>query len=148
MAPVTRSSRLSSSKRTPKASTNASSKPRAGSTATPKAAGKDKSDGVPFTTPDRRYIIVKGVLWRKTNPNLPEEERQKLVNDLMAARRDVGVFGRAGDKSSVAAARVRVDQAKRALGERGPTWWDDGTDYNRKKVENTPYKDWYAGEVG
>jgi hypothetical protein len=38
-----------------------------------------------------------------------------------------------------------VDAAKRALGERGPPWWDDGApDYNRKMVGKTPYADWWS----
>jgi hypothetical protein len=39
-----------------------------------------------------------------------------------------------------------VDELKRALGERGPAWWDDGSlDLNRHMAKNTPYADWYAG---
>ncbi|WP_235531902.1 hypothetical protein [Sphingomonas sp. Leaf67] len=46
----------------------------------------------------------------------------------------------------MAKARKAVDAAKVALGERGPVWWDDGApDYNRRKVENTPYAGWLAG---
>jgi hypothetical protein len=42
-------------------------------------------------------------------------------------------------------ARARVNEAKVALGERGPVWWDDGSpDYNRFKVSNTPYAQWFA----
>jgi hypothetical protein len=38
-----------------------------------------------------------------------------------------------------------VDVAKRALGERGPVWWDDGApDYNRHMARNTPYAAWFA----
>jgi hypothetical protein len=40
-------------------------------------------------TPDDRYIIVRGRLWRKANPNLPEEVKQRLVSELMSARRAV-----------------------------------------------------------
>jgi len=41
-------------------------------------------------------------------------------------------------------ARRKVDAAKRALGERGPVWWSDGTpDYNRHMVVNTPYREWF-----
>jgi hypothetical protein len=76
-------------------------------------------------TPDGHYIIVDGKKWRATNPNLPEEQRQKLVNDLMKARRDVGAALRTGDKAAEAEARGRVNEAKIALGERGPKWWDE-----------------------
>jgi len=42
------------------------------------------------------------------------------------------------------AARERVDRVKRALGERGPVWWTDGSpDFNRKSVKNTPYHEWF-----
>ncbi len=46
-------------------------------------------------------------------------------------------------------ARAAVDQAKRALGERGPAWWDDGApDYNRKMAANTPYAEWFKSLGG
>ncbi|KAL7421147.1 hypothetical protein Q5752_004032 [Cryptotrichosporon argae] len=104
----------------------------------------------PLTTPDGRYIVVKGALWRATNPSLPEAERQALVDALMTARRDVGVRMRANaGEAEVREARSRVDAAKRALGERGPVWWTDGaSDWNRKQAKNTPYADWYAGAQG
>lgn len=99
----------------------------------------------PPRTPDGRYIVVDGVLWRATRPDLPEAERERLVHDLMDARRAVGTGKRAGDDAAVAAARKAVDAAKVDLGERGPVWWDDGApDYNRRKVENTSYADWWA----
>ena len=70
--------------------------------------------------------------------------RDVLVRELMAARR--GVREAAGDPVAMAAARRRVDAAKRALGERGPVWWTDGSpDYNRRMAANTPYAAWYAG---
>jgi hypothetical protein len=34
------------------------------------------------TTPDGRYFVVKGQLWRCTNPSLSECERQRLGNRL------------------------------------------------------------------
>ena len=44
------------------------------------------------------------------------------------------------------AQRTRAaDEVKRALGERGPAWWDDGApDLNRHVAKNTPYAHWYA----
>ncbi|WP_275066506.1 hypothetical protein [Acidisarcina polymorpha] len=33
-------------------------------------------------TPDGRYFVVKGRLWRCTNPSLPPEVRQRLVGGL------------------------------------------------------------------
>ena len=88
-------------------------------------------------TPDGRYFVVRGRLWRMSNPALSEESRERLVRDLMAARRAV--------RAKEPDARARVDAAKRALGERGPVWWDDGArDWNRHLAKNTPYADWYA----
>ncbi|THC46385.1 hypothetical protein [Massilia sp. Mn16-1_5] len=96
-------------------------------------------------TPDGRYFVVKGRLWRTSNPALPDAERQHLVGRLMLARRQVGAAKRAGNLVAERTARAAVDAAKRGLGERGPVWWTDGApDYNRKLALNTPYADWYA----
>ena len=79
-------------------------------------------------------------MWRASNPALPEAERQRLVDRLMDARRAVAAAKRAKDAAAESAARVQVDAAKIALGERGPVWWDDGApDYNRHLVKNMPY---------
>ena len=77
-------------------------------------------------TADGRHVLIDGRRWRATNPNLPEEERQRLVNELMKARRDVGAALRAGDEEAEKEARARVHRAKVALGERGPEWWAEG----------------------
>jgi hypothetical protein len=46
--------------------------------------------------------------------------------------------------AELALARKAVDEAKTALGERGPVWWTDGTpDLNRHKVKDSPYVEWY-----
>ena len=96
-------------------------------------------------TPDGRYFVVRGRLWRCANPHLPEAERQRLVRELMAARRAMGAARRQGDLPALAQARAAVDAAKVALGERGPVWWNDGApDYNRRLVKNTPYAGWHA----
>jgi hypothetical protein len=95
------------------------------------------------TTPDGRYFIVAGRLWRATNPAIPEARRQRLVDKLMDARRAVK-DAKAG-KGDVKSARAAVDAAKTALGERGAMWWDDGApDYNRHLAKNTPYAEWAA----
>ena len=96
-------------------------------------------------TPDGRYFVVRGRLWRTTNPALPAETRQRLTSALMAARRAVGAAQRKRDAAALRAARDAVDAAKVALGERGPVWWTDGApDYNRRMVRNTPYVTWYT----
>jgi hypothetical protein len=98
----------------------------------------------PPVTPDGRYIVVRGRLWRRTNPHLAEAERQKLIHDLMEARRAVGRALKAGDPPALAVARAAVDKTKVALGERGPVWWDDGAaDVNRHMARNTPYAAWF-----
>lgn len=100
---------------------------------------------MPPVTPDGRYIVVRGRLWRCTNPDLAPERRDALTRDLMAARRAKGVARRAGDASAREAARRRVDDAKVALGERGPVWWTDGApDLNRRMARNTMYAAWFA----
>lgn len=92
-------------------------------------------------TPDGRYFVVRGRLWRMSDPALSEEAREALVRDLMAARRAV--------RDKEPDAHARVDAAKRRLGERGPVWWDDGAkDWNRYLAKNTPYADWYAALDG
>ena len=83
---------------------------------------------------------MRGRLWRTSNPHLPEDTRESLVRDLMKARRDVAAAKRENDPELEKDARARVHEAKVALGERGPVWWDDGApDYNRCLVKNTPY---------
>lgn len=94
-------------------------------------------------TPDGRYLIVRGRLWRAANPGLAESDRKDLVAELMDARR--AVKHHRDDAAALAQARRRVHLAKVALGERGPVWWDDGApDLNRKLVVNTPYAAWFA----
>ena len=78
----------------------------------------------PEKTPDGHYVIIDGRRWRATDPSIPEERRQELVNELMKARRDVGAAKRSGDAAAEAEARARVHAAKVALGERGPKWWE------------------------
>ncbi len=83
-------------------------------------------------TEDGHYVIIDGRKWRATNPNLPEEERQKWVNELMSARREVGRAKKAEDETAEKAARERVQTAKVALGERGPKWWENENPENLK----------------
>src|SRR4051794_28441055 len=97
-------------------------------------------------TPDGRYFVVRGRLWRCSNPRLDPDRRAALVQALMAARRAKGQAMRQGDPVAREAARAGIDAAKQALGERGPVWWDDGApDYTRRLARNSPYADWFAG---
>ncbi len=97
-------------------------------------------------TPDGRYFVVRGRLWRCTNPALADEIRAALTHELMAARAAKGRAMRAGDACGKETARRRVDAAKVALGERGAPWWTDGApDHGRRMARNTPYASWFAG---
>lgn len=97
----------------------------------------------PITTPDGRYLIVRGRLWRTTNLGLGEQERQRLVDELMDARRAVKAAKGSGSPDALATARRAVDNAKRGLGERGAVWWTDGApDLNRHLAKNTRYAGW------
>lgn len=101
------------------------------------------------TTPDGRYFVVRGRLWRTSNPALDPATRESLIKELMAARRAVGVAKRKADPQAEAAAHLAVDRAKIALGERGPVWWaDDAPDLNRHLARTGPYADWYASLPG
>lgn len=89
--------------------------------------------------------MVRGRLWRCSNPSLGEAKRAALVRDLMAARSAVVRALRDQDAVAERTARDQVHAAKVALGERGPAWWSDGApDYNRRLVENSPYAEWAA----
>ena len=100
-------------------------------------------------TPDGRYFVVRGRLWRCSDPRLAPAERAALVQALMAARRAKGQAMRRGDAAAREEARARVEAAKQGLGERGPVWWEDGApDYNRHLARNSPYAAWFAGLAG
>ncbi|MBD8140548.1 hypothetical protein IFT36_08335 [Frigoribacterium sp. CFBP 13605] len=99
----------------------------------------------PLVTPDGRYLVVRGRLWRRTDPRLDEATRASLVHDLMEARRATKTALAADDAAAVEDARARVDAAKTSLGERGPVWWDDDApDETRRMARNTRYADWFA----
>ncbi len=100
----------------------------------------------PLFTPDGRYLVVRGRLWRRSNPDLSSAERERLTRELMEARRLKGAAMRAADAAAREAARKRVDAAKHALGERGPVWWTDGApDLNRHMARTTEYAAWFHG---
>jgi hypothetical protein len=100
------------------------------------------------STPDGRYFVVKGQLWRCSNPALDDDERQRWVNALMAARQAVKAAKRQEDALTLKEARAAVNAVKVALGERGPVWWtDDAPDFNRYKAVNTPYREWFESQA-
>ena len=97
-------------------------------------------------TPDGRYFVVRGRLWRKSNPDLPEARRVALVSELMRGRSAVRLARRDKDREAIIRARTIVNDAKVALGERGLVWWTDGApDINRHMVRTTIYADWFEG---
>lgn len=97
-------------------------------------------------TPDGRYFVVRGRLWRKSDPDLPAARREELVRELMRARRTISKARKVGDAAVEARARAVVHETKVALGERGPVWWEDGApDLNRRLARATAYADWFAG---
>jgi hypothetical protein len=104
---------------------------------------RDSTQRADYTpTPDRRYFVVRGRLWRLSNPWLDPEIHERLVRELMTARRAVQD---GTDSRERIAARLKVDAAKKALGERGDVWWDDGApDYNRRLAVDTPYAAWFS----
>jgi GrpB-like predicted nucleotidyltransferase (UPF0157 family) len=71
------------------------------------------------------HRVIRGRRWRVSDPRIPEELRQALVDELMSARRAVKA---ADEPTAERAARDRVHDAKVALGERGVAWWEDGPD--------------------
>ncbi len=100
----------------------------------------------PPNTPDGRYIVVRGRLWRAADPRLSPKARQQLVDELMTARREVRAALKADDPAALRSARRRVQAAKEGLGERGPVWWSDGSpDLDRHLVRNTIYAKWWEG---
>jgi hypothetical protein len=68
----------------------------------------------PERTDDGRWIVVDGRRWRASDPSIPAAFRAELVGELMRARRVQD--------------RPAVQDAKVALGERGPRWWDEPND--------------------
>ncbi len=106
-----------------------------------------RADAHPVT-PDGRYFVVRGRLWRRSNPSLPEEQRAALVSELMTARRAVGAALRAADKARLAEARAQVDRAKVALGERGPVWWQDGSPATPMRRHRPAWKTFDRSDIG
>lgn len=89
-------------------------------------------------TDDGRYVVVEGRRWRASDPSIPDPLRSELVAELMSARRAVATAGRSEDDDALARARARVDDAKRALGERGDPWWEQPSAAStRRRVEAT-----------
>lgn len=92
-------------------------------------------------TPEGRYFVSKGRLWRRTDPHLSASDRRAAVKEMMRPRRDVS---RADTEAAERAARDCVYLAKRQLGERGSVWWnDDAPDESRMAPWNSSYAAWW-----
>ncbi|MCU1369380.1 MAG: hypothetical protein JWO77_574 [Ilumatobacteraceae bacterium] len=82
------------------------------------------------------FIEIDGRRWRATDPSIPDAFRKELVDELMRARRAIGVLIKAGDDELLADARRQVSAAKIALGERGEPWWDEpSVEGRRQRIE-------------
>ena len=85
---------------------------------------------------EQSHFVIDGRRWRRSDPSIPELLRSELVHELMRARRAVGAAKRASDPESERLARQHVQDAKVALGERGPRWWEPQTDATlRPRIE-------------
>ena len=67
-------------------------------------------------TPDGRYFVANGKLWRRSNPALPEHERARLVSELIRERCMACHARRRGDTQAESAARREVETIRIALG--------------------------------
>ncbi|WP_028958026.1 hypothetical protein [Sulfitobacter sp. 20_GPM-1509m] len=93
-------------------------------------------------TPDGRYFVSKGKLWRMTDPTLPDDQRRAAIKRMMRARM---AERSAVDDAAVQQARADIDAAKVTLGERGPVWWDDGApDEGGVAPQASSYAAWWA----
>lgn len=89
----------------------------------------DSTDAGVEHTEDGHYVVVRGRRWRATDPSIPETLRAELVSALMTGRRLV--------KTEGDAARVMVNDAKIALGERGDPWWAPTREGTRDRLAAT-----------
>lgn len=98
-----------------------------------------------LTTPDGRYHVIQGRLWRAPNPTLPAEAKVRHMRELLNGRRALKAAKASGDEDAIAAARRMIAAAQVGLGERGKVWWTDGApDFNRTQVKHSPYATWFA----
>ena len=98
-----------------------------------------------LTTPDGRYIVIQGRLWRAANPSLSAEAKVRHTRELLNGRRALKAAKVAGDEEAITTARKSIANAQVGLGERGQVWWKDGApDLNRTLAKNSPYADWFS----
>lgn len=73
------------------------------------------------------HRVIAGRRWRVSDPALDDDLRRELVAALMSARRAVKAALASDDDEALRRARSAVHDAKVALGERGPKWWEPTT---------------------
>ena len=94
-------------------------------------------------TPDGRYFVARGRLFRCTDPSLDDTTRRAAIKALMQAR---FADRKAADAAETSKAREAIEAAKRRLGEAGPVWWRDGApDEAGMPPEVSSYADWWSG---
>lgn len=86
-----------------------------------------------MTEEAERYLVVDGRRWRRQDPELPEDVRERLLSHLGRGRSAVGVLTRSGQDPGPA--RRRVGLAKHGLGERGRPWWEQDSRERRARWE-------------
>ena len=94
-------------------------------------------------TPDGRYFVSRGKLWRMTNPALSDGERRSAIKSMMQARL---ALRHASSGTEAEMARRDLNAAKMLLGETGPVWWNDGAaDLTGQHPGGTIYAAWWEG---
>lgn len=82
---------------------------------------------------DERYFLHGGRRWRREDPQLPGDVRERLLSHLGRARAEVMRQKKEGDDVALAEARGRVQKAKEGLGERGEAWWEQSQETRRRR---------------
>ena len=96
-------------------------------------------------TPDGRYFVVRGRLWRRAIPTYLRKNATLWCASSWPRSARSRRRSSPATPEELALARKAVDTAKIALGERGPVWWTDGApDLNRHKVSGSVYAEWWA----
>ena len=102
-----------------------------------------KSSKRRLQTPDRRYLLLGDKLLRSYNPNLPNDRIDDLLVVLFNSRCDLR-RARQCDGTEPLELVDAIEAARRALGQSGPVWWDDGApDLDGVPVLSTCYAEWF-----
>ena len=54
-----------------------------------------------LTTPDGRYIVVQGRLWRAANPTLSAERKVRYMRELLNGRRELRTAKVTGEEAAI-----------------------------------------------